>query len=153
MMTDHPLPSWRNGPARTAILDFVARVTAENGPDHVPQPERIAVFDNDGTLWCEQPYQVQVFFLTDRVRELAAKDPALAARQPFKAFLEGDHATLHALGKQGIQELFFATHAGMTAEARAEMGVTEGLLRINIGLEDVEDLREDLDQALRTAGF
>ena len=116
MMTDHPLPSWRNGPARTAILDFVARVTAENGPDHVPQPERIAVFDNDGTLWCEQPYQVQVFFLTDRVRELAAKDPALAARQPFKAFLEGDHATLHALGKQGIQELFFATHAGMTED-------------------------------------
>ena len=108
-----PLPSWREGSNKAAIVDFVTRVT-RSGMDFVPEPERIATFDNDGTLWCEQPLQVQVFFLIDRVREMAATDPELAQRQPFKAVLEGDHATLHALGKKGILELFGATHAGMT---------------------------------------
>ena len=69
-----PLPSWNDGAAKKSITDFVARVTTQGGADFVPSAERIATFDNDGTLWCEQPYQVQVFFLTDRVRELAAKD-------------------------------------------------------------------------------
>ncbi len=108
-----PLPSWREGKPKAAIVDFVGRVTG-GGADHIPENERIATFDNDGTLWCEQPAQTQVFFLIDRVRELAATDPALAQRQPFKALLEGDHAKLHALGKQAIQQLFAATHAGMT---------------------------------------
>jgi hypothetical protein len=108
-----PLPGWREGKAKAAIVDFVARVTG-SGADHVPESERIAAFDNDGTLWCEQPMQVQVFFLIDRVRELAAADPALAERDPFKALIEGDQARLHALGKQGLTELFSATHAGMT---------------------------------------
>jgi phosphoglycolate phosphatase-like HAD superfamily hydrolase len=108
-----PLPGWRDGKVKSAIVDFVTRVTG-SGADHVPESERIATFDNDGTLWCEQPMQVQAFFLIDRVRELAAADPALAARDPFKALLEGDHAKLHALGKQGLMELFFATHAGLT---------------------------------------
>ena len=111
------LGSWNEGPVRSAILHFVARVTREGGPDFVPPPRRIATFDNDGTLWCEQPMQVQVFFLVDRVKALAARDPALAARQPFKALLEHDLKTLHALGKQGLEELGFATHAGMTDEA------------------------------------
>src|SRR5688572_17302397 len=102
------LPGWRDGKAKTAIVDFVSRVTG-SGADHVPPSERIATFDNDGTLWCEQPMQVQVFFLIERVRELAAADPALAERDPFKALLEGDHARLHSIGKQGIMELFFAT--------------------------------------------
>jgi phosphoserine phosphatase len=99
-----------------AIVDCVARVTKEGGADYVPPAERIATFDNDGTLWCEQPFQVQVFFLMDRVKELAAKDPALGLRQPFKALLEHDAKTLHAHGKQGVMELFFATHAGMSED-------------------------------------
>jgi hypothetical protein len=115
-MSDGALPSWNDGAAKSAILDFVARVTKEGGPDFVRPAERIATFDNDGTLWCEQPVQVQVFFLIDRVKELAAKDAAMKERQPFKALLEHDHKTLHALGKQALQELFAATHAGMTEE-------------------------------------
>jgi phosphoserine phosphatase len=112
-MGDDPLPSWRDGKAKAAIVDFVTRVTG-GGADHVPESERIATFDNDGTLWCEQPMQVQVFFVIDRVRELAAADPTLADRDPFKALLEGNLDRLHALGKQALTELFFATHAGMT---------------------------------------
>lgn len=118
-----PLPSWRDGKPKAAIVDFVSRVTG-SGADHVPESERIATFDNDGTLWCEQPVQVQVFFLLDRVRELAAADPALGERDPFKALLERDLAKLHALGKQGLMELFFATHAGMTPRDFATIAQT-----------------------------
>ena len=110
------LSSWNEGAAKSAFVFFVARVTREGGPDYVRPAERIAVFDNDGTLWCEHPMQAQVFFLIDRVKHLAAKDPALAQRQPFKAFLEHDLATLHALGKPAIMELFSATHAGMSED-------------------------------------
>lgn len=115
-MADLPLPSWNDGPARAAILDFVSRVTRLNGPDYVRPAERIATFDNDGTLWCERPVPAQVFFLIDRVKELAAQDPTMKDRQPFKAFLEHDLKTLHDLGKRGIMELFAATHAGMSEE-------------------------------------
>ena len=111
------LPSWTDGPARRAILDFVAATTKEAGPDFVPAPERVAVFDNDGTLWCEQPLQVQVLFALDRAAAMAAADPTLAQRQPFKAFLDHDRAAIHALGKQGIFEFAFAVHAGMSIEA------------------------------------
>jgi hypothetical protein len=110
------LASWNEGAAKSQILDFVARVTQQGGPDFVPPAERIAVFDNDGTLWCEQPLQAQVFFLMDRVKELAAKDPTLKERQPFKALLELDLKTLMGLGKQAILELVFATHSGMREE-------------------------------------
>lgn len=115
-MTQGPLPSWNDSAAKSAILDFVARVTKEGGPDFVPPAERIATFDNDGTLWCEQPVQVQVFFLIDRVRQLAAKDPSLKDRQPYKALLEHDLKTLYAMGKQALFELAFATHAGMSED-------------------------------------
>jgi phosphoglycolate phosphatase-like HAD superfamily hydrolase len=115
-MTDGPLPSWTNGAAKSAIVDFVARVTKEGSAEFVPPAERIAVFDNDGTLWCEQPMQVQIFFARDRLKELAQKDPELKERQPFKAFLTQDLATIHALGKEGVFETAFATHAGMTEE-------------------------------------
>jgi len=111
------LPSWNEGAAKSAIVDFVARVTRDRGADYLPPAERIATFDNDGTLWCEQPFQVQVFFLIDRVKALAASDPAIAQRQPFKAVLEQDRATLHSLGKKAVMELFAATHAGMTEDA------------------------------------
>src|SRR5262245_12365466 len=99
-MTAQPLPSWNEGPAKSAILDFVARVTNRRGPSFVPLAQRIAVFDNDGTLWCEQPMQVQLFFAQDRLKTLAEKDPALKERQPFKAFLEHDLKTIASLGKR-----------------------------------------------------
>ncbi len=115
-MADGELPSWNDGAAKSAILDFVARVTREGGPDYVRPAERIATFDNDGTLWCEQPFQVQVFFLIDRVKELAANDPSMKDRQPFKALLEHDTKTLWTLGKPALIELAFATHAGMSED-------------------------------------
>jgi phosphoserine phosphatase len=115
-MTGDPLPSWNDGAAKSAILDFVARVTEKGGPDYVRPAERIATFDNDGTLWCEQPMQVQLFFAQARLKALAAKEPSMAERQPFKAFLEQDLKTIHALGKQGAFEMAFATHAGVTEE-------------------------------------
>ena len=110
------LGCWNDGAAKSQILDFVARVTEQGGPDFVPPGERIATFDNDGTLWCEQPLQTQVFFLIDRTKELAGRDPTLRERQPFKALLELDLTTLMGLGKQAIFELVFATHSGMREE-------------------------------------
>lgn len=110
------LPSWKDGAVRSAIRDFVTRVTAVGGADYVPPPDRVAVFDNDGTLWCEQPLQVQVFFAQARLRQLAEKDPSMRKRQPFKAFLENDQKVIHALGKQGVFEVAFSTHAGMSEE-------------------------------------
>jgi len=153
-----PLPSWNDGRARSAILDFVEAVTREGGPDYVAPAERIAAFDNDGTLWCEQPIQVQGFFLADRVKQLAAADPALAQRQPFKAFIEHDHAALHALGEQGIQELFFATHAGMTEQEFAAIARTwlDKALHPTLGRRFVDNLyRPQLELLawLRGSGF
>jgi len=110
------LNSWNDSAAKSAILDFVARVTEAGGVDFVPPAERVATFDNDGTLCCEQPFQTQGFFLFDRVKRLSANKPAMAERQPFKAVLEQDFNTLFGLGKQAIFELFMATHAGMTDE-------------------------------------
>ena len=110
-----PLPSWNDGPAKTAIIDFVARVTKSGGPDFVPAAARIAAFDNDGTLWCERPLQVQVFAL-DRLKELAAKDPTMKDRQPYKAFFEVDLKTIRELGKKAVFEVAVATHAGGTEE-------------------------------------
>ena len=110
------LASWNDSAAKQAILDFVARVTQKGGRDYVPPAERIATFDNDGTLWCEQPLQVQVFFALDRLKALAAKDPTMKDRQPYKAFLEHDLKTIHELGKKAVFEVAFATHAGGTED-------------------------------------
>lgn len=119
-VANDPLPSWQEGPSKKAILDFVRAVTTEGSPDFVPLPERIAVFDNDGTLWCEIP-TVQVVFLLDRVKALAPQHPDWATRQPFRAALEGDEAALHAVGERGIVELFMATHAGMPTDEFARI--------------------------------
>ena len=86
-----PLPSWNDGPARSAVLDFVARVTTPGSPDFVPEAERVAVFDNDGTLWAEQPLYFQLAFAIDRARELAAADPELAENALLKALIESGH--------------------------------------------------------------
>jgi len=109
-----PLPSWNHGEARTAIVGFVHRVTDQASGDFVPAAERIAVFDNDGTLWAEKPLYVQLAFVMDRVRALAPDHPEWATEQPFAAVLDNDLAALHAAGEHGLLELLMATHAGMT---------------------------------------
>lgn len=111
-----PLPSWHEGPAKQAILDFVARVTRVGGPDFVPLPERIATFDNDGTLWSEQPMYFQVAFALDRGKILASKTPAEQRSQALNALLSGDLKGLLAGGKQSVLEAVVASHAGMTTE-------------------------------------
>jgi phosphoglycolate phosphatase-like HAD superfamily hydrolase len=93
-MSTDPLPSWHDTDTRRAILEFVERVTDENHADHVPVAERIAVFDNDGTLWCEKPMPVEVGFILARFAEMAEADPSLRAKQPWKAAAERDYAWL-----------------------------------------------------------
>ena len=110
------LPSWNEGAAKQAILNFVAAVTREGSADFVPPAERIATFDNDGTLWVEHPMYTQLAFGLDRAKALAALHPEWKNTQPFKAALEGDMKTLAELGEHGMAELVMATHAGMTTE-------------------------------------
>ncbi len=121
-----PLPSWNDGLAKQSILDFVAAVTREGSPDFVPVRERIATFDNDGTLWVEQPMYAQLAFALDRVKALAPQHPQWTATQPFKAALEGDMKTLEGSGERGLLELIMVTHAGMTTDEFARI-VTDWL--------------------------
>jgi hypothetical protein len=109
-----PLPSWNDGASKTSILDFVSRVTTQNGAYFVPVEQRIATFDNDGTLWVEQPMYVQLAFALDRVTALAPMHPEWKDKQPFAAVLDGDMKAMTAAGQKGIVELIAATHAGMT---------------------------------------
>jgi phosphoserine phosphatase len=105
-----------DGPAKQSIVDFVNKVTTPGSQEFVPVPERIAVFDNDGTLWAEQPFPVQGLFVFDRVRALAPQHPDWKNQQPFKAVLENDMKALAAAGMAGLVALVMATHAGMTTE-------------------------------------
>jgi phosphoglycolate phosphatase-like HAD superfamily hydrolase len=111
-----PLPSWNDGPAKQAIVAFVTDVTREGSPDFVPPSERVATFDNDGTLWIEQPIYVQFAYALERVRALAPQHPEWKETQPFKAVLEGDMSALAAAGEKGAVEIVAATHAGMTPD-------------------------------------
>ncbi len=115
MGRDDPLPSWAQGPTKSAIIRFVQDVTEQGGPDYVRPQERIATFDNDGTLWVEDPLYTQVLFIFDRVKKLAPQHPEWKTKQPFKALLEGDMKTVGASGEKGILEMAMATHSGMTA--------------------------------------
>ena len=110
------LPSWRAGDARRAILAFVERVTAEGSAEFVPPSARVAVFDNDGTLWCERPVYPQALFLLDRVREQAATDPELAARPVVRALLSGDLDGAFALGLDAVAGVVLNTHAGYSVD-------------------------------------
>ncbi|MGO7668465.1 MULTISPECIES: HAD family hydrolase [Rhizobium] len=110
-----PLPSWNETASKSAIVSFVAKVTGQGSPDFIPEPERVAVFDNDGTLWVEQPMYTQLAFALDRVKVLAPQHPEWKETQPFKAVLEGDMKALAASGEKGLVELIMATHAGMTS--------------------------------------
>jgi phosphoglycolate phosphatase-like HAD superfamily hydrolase len=111
-----PLPSWNDGPVKRAILDFVPRVTTAGGADFVPVPERIATFDNDGTLWTEQPNYFQIIFAMDRVKAKAAQHPEWRTTEPFRYVLADDRAALAAIGEKGMLEIMAATHAGVTTE-------------------------------------
>ncbi|WP_051088761.1 HAD family hydrolase [Lamprocystis purpurea] len=108
------LPSWTDGPTRTAITAFVEDVTTASSPSFVPPAERIAVFDNDGTLWVEQPMYTQLAYVIDRVKALAPAHPQWQEEQPFKAVLTGDLEALKASGMDGVTKLLAATHANMT---------------------------------------
>jgi len=116
-----PLPSWNDGPSKKAITTFVNAVSDQAGPDYVQPSERIAVFDNDGTLWSEKPAYFQLLFAIDRVRELAAKHPEWKTQQPFQAVLEGDMKALVASGEHGLIELLLGTHGGMTTDEFADI--------------------------------
>jgi haloacid dehalogenase-like hydrolase len=111
-----PLRSWNDGTARKALVDFVTRVTTPGNADFVPVADRIAVFDNDGTLWCEQPLYVQAMFIVDRVKALASAHPEWQTTQPFKGVLEGDAKAAATSGEAGLQQLVAATHAGITTD-------------------------------------
>jgi phosphoglycolate phosphatase-like HAD superfamily hydrolase len=113
---DDALPSWNDGAAKQAIVNFVEKVTKEGSPDFVPAPERVAVFDNDGTLWAEQPMYFQGLFLFDRVKALAPQHPEWNEKEPFASLLKGDMKGVAAAGEKGALAMLAATHTGMTTE-------------------------------------
>jgi phosphoglycolate phosphatase-like HAD superfamily hydrolase len=113
---EDPLPSWNDGAAKRAIVDFVKRVTTPSETEFVLEPERIATFDNDGTLWAEQPIYFQVAFVFDRIKAMAPQHPEWKTTQPYQAVLDGDMKALAASGEKGVLELMAVTHTGMTTD-------------------------------------
>ena len=111
---DDPLPSWNDGAVKQSIIDFVTRITKEGGPDYVAPPERVATFDNDGTLWIEQPMYNQFVFAVDEVKKQANQHPEWKDKEPFKSVLAGDMKAVAAMGEKGMLEIVAATHSGMT---------------------------------------
>ena len=110
----YPLSSWNEGPAKQAVIEFVRTVTDKSSSNYAPPEQQVATFDNDGTLWSEQPMAFQGFFAFDRVKALAPKHPEWKERQPFKAVLENDMKALAATGEKGLMEIVMTAHAGMT---------------------------------------
>lgn len=121
-----PLPSWTDGAAKRAIIAFVERVTTQDSPGFVPVAERIATFDNDGTLWCERPLPVQLFFALDRVKALSGTHPEWKEKEPFASLLKGDLKSALTGGEHALLEIVMSTHAGMTT-SEFEQTVTEWL--------------------------
>jgi phosphoserine phosphatase len=113
---EHPLPSWNDGAAKQAIVRFVERVTKEDTADFVPPAERIATFDNDGTLWGEQPAYFQALFAIDRVKALAPQHPEWKDKEPFKSAIAGDLKGVAGQGMKGLGQIVAVSHAGLTAE-------------------------------------
>lgn len=114
------LPSWNDSTAKQNIIGFVGRVTKSGGADFVPEAQRVAVFDNDGTLWAEQPIYFQVAYAMDEIKKMAGSHPEWTEKQPFKAVLDGDHKVLAAAGEHGLLEIMAATHSGMTTNSYNE---------------------------------
>jgi phosphoglycolate phosphatase-like HAD superfamily hydrolase len=111
-----PLPSWNEGPSKKSIIDFVTKTTTEGNADFIPVADRIACFDNDGTLWSEKPLPFQLYFVIDQIKAMAPRHPEWKSKQPYKAVLEGDLKTAMAGGEKALMDIFFATHAGMTTD-------------------------------------
>ena len=111
---DDPLPSWNDGATKQSIIEFVTKVIAEGGPDYVKPEERVATFDNDGTLWIEQPMYNQFVFALDEVKKQANQHPEWKDKEPFKSVLAGDMKAVAAMGEKGMLEIVAATHSGMT---------------------------------------
>lgn len=121
---DDPLPSWNDGKAKQSIITFVERVTTQGSPDYVVPAERIATFDNDGTLWCEQPMYVQAFFVLDRIKQMAPQHPDWKDKEPFASVLKGDMKSALAGGEHAVVALMAAAHSGMTTD-EFEKNVTD----------------------------
>ena len=115
-----PLPSWNDGASKQAITQFVQRVTKDGGPDFVPPAQRIAVFDNDGCLWCEQPLYFQVLFAMDRIKKMAADHPEWKTTEPFKSVIADDMKGVLASGKEGLMKIMAVSHTNMTADQFAD---------------------------------
>ena len=115
-----PLPSWKESASKAAIVAFVNKVTRIGSPEFVPVAERVAVFDNDGTLWSEKPIYFQLMFTIDRVQQLASQHPEWKNQQPFQAALDGDLEALAQSGAEGLTKLLMVTHAGMTTDEFAQ---------------------------------
>jgi phosphoglycolate phosphatase-like HAD superfamily hydrolase len=111
-----PLPSWNDTAPKKAIVAFVEKVTKEGSSDFVPPAERIATFDNDGTLWCEKPLPFQLFFALDRIKALAPQHPEWKDKEPFASLLKGDLKGALAGGEKALMEIMAVTHSGMTTE-------------------------------------
>jgi phosphoglycolate phosphatase-like HAD superfamily hydrolase len=116
-----PLPSWNDGAAKKSITDFVARVTTQGGADFVPPEQRIATFDNDGTLWAEQPIYFQLAFALDHAKQLASERPDLRKKDVFKALLRGDRKAVSDAGKKGLEDILAVSHAGITTDVYAKV--------------------------------
>ncbi len=111
-----PLPSWNDGAAKKSIIDFVTKTTKKDGADFIPVSDRIACFDNDGTLWSEQPMYFQLAFAVDRIKAMAPQHPEWKTTQPFEALLDGDMKTVMAGGEKALMEIVATTHSGMTTD-------------------------------------
>ena len=119
-----PLPSWNDTTPKQAVIGFVDKVTKQDSSDFVPEPERISVFDNDGTLWAEQPMYFQAFFIFDRIKKLAPGHPEWKEKEPFASVLKGDIESALAGGEKALLEMAMTTHVGMTTE-EFEKSVTD----------------------------
>ena len=115
-----PLPSWNDGPNKQAIIEFVTKTTDQNQATFIPPTRRIATFDNDGTLWSEQPLYFQAIYIFDRIRELAPEHPEWQQKEPFASVLNGDSKSALAGGKQALLEMVMGTHAAVTASEFSE---------------------------------
>ena len=111
-----PLASWNDGKAKQSIIDFIQAVTTTGAEGYVPAMQRVAVFDNDGTLWSEQPMYFQAFFVFDRIKALAPQHPEWQTKEPFASVLKGDAKAALAGGEHALLEMVMATHSGMTTD-------------------------------------
>jgi hypothetical protein len=158
MTQSGPLPSWNEGASKQAVLDFVAAVTEEGGGQFVPVDERIATFDNDGTLWTEQPMYAQAFFILDQITTLAPAHPEWATEPPYAAVLSGDQAAMKQFSEEDLGKLVVAAHSGMTTAEFDEQGRAWAETAINPltkhrFIESVYQPQLELMDYLRANGF